>query len=345
MKRISETVRAECQKDKEAAVESLQHENAKLSQELQHFKALETELSVAKSELAKSSSAHCNAISALTSQHDAAMAIIRSEHDSDARGWEAALARHRSTSDLFKYVVRGCPAPMLTGSVPHSIFQAEPDSALAQTYNGAWDYAKDEQGRAVVNSNPEHWPIILDWLSFGTVPSSPSDGLIAECRYWQLDRLLAAIKAAKDSSSKDLLPAPTSHDLEVLPALKDGHAGFSVQGLIYHFPKRLSAAVDKSHLIRIPFTAAGRDWLLDLCQKSFHLSLSSGPPLTKAWWRVEIGSGEGAVIKLSTAERVFEAKKSWGWDWLPASNVQKLMHPGMLTIEGSLKIAMTLTFK
>ena len=57
--------------------------------------------------------------------------------------------------------------------------------------------AKDEEGRTVVNSDPANWPLILNWLSFGTVPSDPSDSLLSECNYWQLEKLLAAINAKK----------------------------------------------------------------------------------------------------------------------------------------------------
>ncbi len=106
-------------------------------------------------------------------------------------------------SKLFKFSVRGCCATSgLSGSVPHSIFLAEPASALAQAYSGQWDYAKDEEGRAVVNSDPDNWPIILNWLSFGTVPTNPTESLLSECRYWHLDRLLAAIDARSSSSSR-----------------------------------------------------------------------------------------------------------------------------------------------
>lgn len=100
-------------------------------------------------------------------------------------------ARRNKDSKQFTYTVRGHTTPALSGSIPHSIFEAEPGSALNAIYNGEWAYAKDDQGRAYINSNPAHWPLILDWLSFGSVPTHPSESFIAECQYWQLHNLLA----------------------------------------------------------------------------------------------------------------------------------------------------------
>ena len=43
-----------------------------------------------------------------------------------------------SVSKLFRYTVRGCERPDLSGSIPRQIFQAEPDSALNRMNNGEW---------------------------------------------------------------------------------------------------------------------------------------------------------------------------------------------------------------
>lgn len=67
---------------------------------------------------------------------------------------------------------------------PHQVFEAEPDSALAHMYNGNWEYYKDNQGRANANSNPVHWPLILNWLSFGTIPTHPTEEFLSECSFW-----------------------------------------------------------------------------------------------------------------------------------------------------------------
>ena len=110
------------------------------------------------------------------------------------------LAQHKNDCKLFTFPVRGFEGPQLSGCVPRSIIQAEPNSAPAHTYNDKWGYATDDKSRAVINSNPAHWPMIQDWLSFGTVPKDPSGELISQCRYWQLDRLLAAIEAQSKGS-------------------------------------------------------------------------------------------------------------------------------------------------
>lgn len=101
-------------------------------------------------------------------------ADLQAQHDASKAEWEAMLARRSSDSDLFLYVVRGCEGLQTTGSVPRQAFEAEPNSALGHIYNGEWEYVRDEHGRAVVNSNVQHWPMILDWLSFETVPSHPT---------------------------------------------------------------------------------------------------------------------------------------------------------------------------
>lgn len=64
-------------------------------------------------------------------------------------------------SKQFRFVIRGYKGNQASGSVPMRIFDAEPDSALAQAYGGQWSHDWDAEGRAVVNSNPAHWPMIL----------------------------------------------------------------------------------------------------------------------------------------------------------------------------------------
>ena len=49
---------------------------------------------------------------------------------------------------------------------------------MNKTYNGEWAYAMDEKGRALINSDPANWPYIVNWLSFGPVPPSPTPGAV-----------------------------------------------------------------------------------------------------------------------------------------------------------------------
>lgn len=119
---------------------------------------------------------------------------MQAEHAADRAAWETMLAHRDADAKQFLYTVRGSELPGLSGSIPHQVFEAEPESALALMYNGRWEYYKDNQGRAIVNSSPAHWPLILNWLSFGTIPDHPTAETLSECSYWQLTNLLEAIE-------------------------------------------------------------------------------------------------------------------------------------------------------
>ena len=134
-----------------------------------------------------------------------------SQHQAAAAEWKTMLAQRNADSKQFAFSVRGGEGPHVSGSIPRHIFLAEPDSALAHIYNGEWQYAVDESGRALINSNPEHWPIILDWLSFGARPAKPTPAFIAECEHWRLSRLLAAMEPKRNEISLD--PGATASEL------------------------------------------------------------------------------------------------------------------------------------
>ena len=92
----------------------------------------------------------------------------------------ATLAmRRQHDSKQLQYIIRGQEGT--SGSVPCQLFGAEPNSLLNKIFNGDWAFATDGQGRAIINSNPAHWPLILDWLSFGACPAHPTEAFIAEC--------------------------------------------------------------------------------------------------------------------------------------------------------------------
>ena len=236
-----------CQ-ETEALLGRLQREaRQRLHQEIAH---LQQKWEVEGSKLRTAEALHATAVEKLVAQHAA-----------EAKEWEHALARHPSDAKLFKFSVRGLSGNPFCGSVPRSIFEADPDSALAHMYNGDWDYAKDEDGRAIVNSDPANWPLILNWLSFGTVPSNPSESLRSECRYWQLDKLLAAIDANDNS---DICVTHTdTKGLDINRASVEGNYNFTVSGLVPDLPKRLSTAGSSGPFPCMPFTLAGRDWKLE----------------------------------------------------------------------------------
>ncbi len=257
---------------------------------------------------------------------------------------------------MIKILVRGASGPPLAGTVPQSI-EAEPGSALAQMYNGQWDYAKDVEGRAVVNSDPDNWPTILNWLSFGAVSSIASESLVSKCKFWQLDKLLAAMssenkpEAAGISNTASKQSAAGSHDLEIVQFSEGGQAGFQVTGMIHQVPKRLLIALHCSSSIDVPFAAAGRDWKLTISHTRALLALLSRSGGTRAWWTFHLGSGADMISRSTVGQpysQVFlEAAQPWGtWGWdLTADEVESMQHPRMLSIEGSIQLSMTIVFK
>ena len=188
---------------------------------------------------------------------------------------EATQATQKRTTDgkQFTYAVRGSSEPHLRGSVPRCIFDAEPDSMLAQMYNGEWKYPCDEDGRALVNSNPAHWLQILDWLSFGSVPASPSPELVQQCRFWQLTNLLAQIDPPpKPIAIGDPAPEPVDHaagsitiskpdicDILIRFDSQDCKARFKAEGCIHQFVQhsQMSERADT-----IAWSAFGHPWTL-----------------------------------------------------------------------------------
>ena len=203
--------------------------------------------------------------------------------------------RRQADCSQFCYIVRGIPEANMSGCVPRQIFEAEPDSVLNHLYIGEWEYARDQQGGAVINSNSMPWPVILDWLSFGTVPPSPSPAFIAECKYWQLTNLLdtfqqsAAAAAAEVQSIKER--SDGKHSFRVSRIASGARPGFRLAGVICRFKERLYA-LGKSRWspnsqIDIEFEAYRQAWnlLISLCmqlclspsRKSCQLEIGFGP--------------------------------------------------------------------
>ncbi len=351
---ISETTVTECRKEQQSACNKLEQEIVQLREQLQVSKSNEAETSSsAKLEMVNIRASHKEAVAQLTALHKATeneLETIRSKYAAEGKEWEAALAQRDKGSEVFKFAVRGSSGPLHSGSVPQSIFQAEPDSALSRMYNGKWQYVADEEGRALVNSNPENWPIILDWLSFGTIPTNPSASLVSECKYWGLHKFLAAMTQNDVRETEVIETAYGSHIFSIRHVTVAGNAGFSISGKIFDFPKRFLASDDKTTPFIIPFIAAGRDWLLQFSQKQVGLIMCTGPPITVAQWKLQLGpaayeSGPRTEDSVSCDEEsVIGDEHALGWP-LKESAAELLMHPAMLSIEGSLELAMTVTFK
>ena len=202
-----------------------------------------------------------------------------------------------------------------------------------------------EEGQAIVNSDPANWPLILNWLSFGTVPSNPSESLLSECRYWQLDKLLAAIDARKGIDTGISQADAESHCLSIKRASVNGNDGFTVSGLVHNLPKRLSTVDSSAPHVCISFTVAGLEWrLLVNNDEAFSLALLTGPPLTYSVWNTTWGSGPLAVKRLDDSAELFEPSIPLEFDW-DAGELKRILHSSTLSLEGSLQLTMTLTFK
>lgn len=279
-------------------------------------------------------------LQAQQAQHEGQFQHLRDEHNAamEEAGHMSAI---RSETDQFTYCMRGSEAQHMQGSVPRSIFGAEPGSVLARMYNGEWEYAKDRRGRALVNSDPLHWPLILNWLSFGAVPdqSCVSPAFLAECRYWQLDKLLEQLEAAKPSMAPAISSVDTNfltkagHHKFVLRGFDAGQQrGFILQGHLCNFLERRAAGS-----VRINFQAYGSKWRSGFRVSTGRLaySLLRGPPIRCPGFRYWLGSKEqfGPFTVGETSFR--EMKPGYGPIFMPndASPFQ-----GMVDLSGNLQV-------
>lgn len=149
------------------------------------------------------------------------------------------------------------------------MFQAKPDSVLNKTDNGDWALAKDDKGRACINSDPAHWPLIMRWLSLGAVPSLTlcTSDFIAECKYWQLDNLLAARRLCaarqKQQFSSIMNVNTNEHSFKVVQYTDNGQDGFEMQARIHSFVERFRSKL----VVEIRFAACGASWKLEVGHK------------------------------------------------------------------------------
>lgn len=118
---------------------------------------------------------------------------------------KAAGARKAEDGNRFHYVLAGSGH---SGSIPRSFLESEPESLLNKMYNGEWDYAQDEQGRALVNCHPDRWAAILEHLATGTAPAKQDQQLLDQARHWNLKRLVHALEAITPGILVTRLPDP-----------------------------------------------------------------------------------------------------------------------------------------
>ena len=288
---------------------------------------------------------HSEAQAALRQELESAAGIaqagLQAQHDAAAAEWESMLARRCSDSKLFSYAIRGHEGQ--AGCVPRQIFEAEPESVLARMYNGAWEYTRDDNGRAIVNSNPAHWPVILDWLSFGAVPDIPSKALIAECRYWQLDQLLAAMETEHKLLGTDdvFFSAKGRHHVEISSLSDSYSAGFRIKGHICNFVERLNAPAGE---IRVLFNAFGSAWQLEVSKDGIFLGLLKGPETLCKSTRYSIGPALTTLLVNVGAATFKAGGHRLGNRWTEAQRLH-LMHPKVLHLDGSVAIEVETFFK
>ena len=248
---------------------------------------------------------------------------------------EDMTLRRQSISKQLAFIVRGYEAPGLAGSVPSQIFESEPNSVLNRMFNGEWAYAQDDKGRALVNSDPAHWPQILNWLSFGAVPASPSPAFIAECRYWQLQNLLQALETADVRGSR--FDKRDNHSFEVTPFHKDGRNGFRLEGHICQVVHRLEEATP----ICVPFSAYGTDWQFEIKKAGAQLNLMKGPPCKQPDVTIQFGPAHSQWVLISFSNCNFSAATKGYGGLLSAKQLLRLQHPPFMDLSGSLLVSIS----
>ena len=93
-----------------------------------------------------------------------------------------AGARRADARERFEYVLE-CSGQV--GSVPRNILASAPESVLFKTFCGEWEYARDQDGRALITCHPKRWAAILehlfDWRgSGGTGSAAAGAGAVLE---------------------------------------------------------------------------------------------------------------------------------------------------------------------
>ncbi len=266
---------------------------------------------------------------------------------------EAALAESKQMSALqeanskqLTYIVRGCKSS--SGSVPRQIFEAEVGSLLNRMYNGEWEYAKDATGQALVNSEPAHWGIILNWLSFGTVPCQPTHEFISECKYWQLNRLLKEIELQQNPGPAQTarFSSEKSHDFEVR-ALEQGECmGFAVEGHIFRFAERFR----QDTAIEIHFAAYGAKWKLwfgiggNKTSRGAWLHLQEGPDnIGNVSFNIGPQQHSKAVKLTNTGRNTFKAKDTGFGGAFSAKQVLQVQWYPCVDMQGSAQFLMEFT--
>ena len=253
-------------------------------------------------------------------------ATAQQEQEALAKQHQSAMAeaaempgRRLADSEQFAYTVRGHTAPGLPGSIHCQVFEAEPNSVLNRLFNGEWAYACDDLGCACINSDPAHWPLILNWLSFGSIPAQPSAEFMAECKYWQLDNLLTKSEEQRAAAHEHLRTvSPNERDLDLHAIEEGGRSGFLLKGKIHNVMQRFS----RNKHVSTPFVAFRRPWVLQIQTEGVFLQNASSSAVKRSILQISFGEDwladrcDDGRHADKAEEREFEPSGSgWGSRW------------------------------
>ncbi|KAK9844277.1 hypothetical protein WJX74_000370 [Apatococcus lobatus] len=283
---------------------------------------------------------HSQTIAQLQHDHKQRMDELQEQHNSVMRDVKTSSMRREQDSDQFSYTIRGHTTADLSGSIPRNVFEAECNSVLNKIYNGEWAYAVDRDGRACINSDPAHWPIILSWLSFGTVPTNPSDAFVGECKYWQLENLLARIEEPRAAAEQSVTFNTTEHALTLAAAKEGKRRGFQLEGKLFRFPQRSSGG----RTIDTRFEAFGASWNLSIKETGAYLHLTSGPSAPHCQGRISFGAGDDEEV-LATFNRDFApGLNGYGGHWSENIKLENLQRCPFVDVQGSLHVRVRVLF-
>ena len=257
------------------------------------------------------------------------------QHEAATEEAADMTARREQDSKQFRFTVRGHTTPELSGSIPGQTFEAEPNSVLNKMYNGEWAYATDAAGRACINSDPAHWPLVLRWLSFNIAPDEPSKAFIAECKYWQLDNLLSKMQQPQDSSNDDGVTINTSkHNLSLTNITRGKRIGFQLEGSVHNFPDSFNKDSKEAHVV---FKAFGASWDVTIQEDGAFLSLLSGPSARAAEVQISFGAHEHQAMFVDVSRCNFDPDgDGWGSGWQAGFSLEKAAATSLCESQGFL---------
>lgn len=282
----------------------------------------------------------------LVKLHDEAIAAKDEERKELVQQHEAAIAaaeemavRRRQDSNQCAFIIRG--SSDMTGSVPSQIFEAEPNCVLNKIYNGEWEHAVDAQGHACINSDPAHWPLILNWLSFGSIPDQPTSAFIAECKYWQLDNLLA--KMLTQQPAPPVIQSIGAKQTTSLSQFsKRGLDGFQLECKVHDFVQRFAV----SNQVDTNFQAFGSVWRVSISGSGVFIKLKSGPSIRQALHSLTFGTERNEWRMINPTLSDFSSDRSgWGCSWPSDVTADKVQRHPYVDLKGSLRFRVQVLFE